>query len=115
MPDQVPDTVVRERLERLLELQHTITLERNERWLGRETTVLLDRLVGRASDMDAQADGRGAMGRTIGQALEIDGVVHIADARGAQPGARVQVRITEALDDDLIGELVQGGGAKWQR
>jgi ribosomal protein S12 methylthiotransferase len=111
MPDQVPDTVVRERLERLLELQHTITLERNERWLGRETTVLLDRLVGRDSDMDAEADGRGAVGRTIGQALEIDGVVHIADARGAQPGARVQVRITEALDDDLIGELVQGGGA----
>src|SRR5690606_21775784 len=55
MPDRVPDVVVRERLERLFELQRSITMERNERWIGRETVVLVDSIVGRDSDMDTDA------------------------------------------------------------
>ncbi len=110
MPDAVPDAVVRERLERLQELQRSITLERNERWLGRETTILIDALVGRESGMpDADADGRGAVGRTTGQALEIDGVVHVADAGGARPGEFVRVRIDEALEDDLVATRLESG------
>ena len=115
MADQVPDSVVRERLERLMDLQRTITLERNERWIGRETTALIDALVGRDSDMDERGDGRGAVARTKGQALEIDGVLHIADARGVQPGELVQVRITEALEDDLIGEVMDRSETQWQQ
>lgn len=119
MPDRVPDTVVRERLERLMELQRSITMERNERWIGRETTVLVDSLVGRDSEMDTVphapegiASERGAIGRTVGQALEIDGVVHISDIGDAQPGEFVRVRIDDVLDDDLIGtrtDRVEGG------
>ncbi|MGH7443462.1 MAG: MiaB/RimO family radical SAM methylthiotransferase, partial [Longimicrobiales bacterium] len=108
MSDAVPDAVTRERLERLLELQRSITLERNERWLGRETIVLLDRLVGRESDM-AAASERGAVGRTVGQALEIDGVVHITDAGDAQSGDFVRARIVEALDDDLVATVIGTG------
>jgi ribosomal protein S12 methylthiotransferase len=114
MADQVPDAVRRERLERLQELQRSISLERNERWVGGETTVLIDRLVGR--DMDAPPEdadpGRGAIGRTVGQALEVDGVVHIADAGSARAGDFVRVRIDEALDYDLAGEILfaEAGG-----
>jgi ribosomal protein S12 methylthiotransferase len=114
MADQVPDAVRRERLERLQELQRSISLERNERWVGGETTVLIDRLVGR--DMDAPPEdadpGRGAIGRTVGQALEVDGVVHIADAGSARAGDFVRVRIEEALDYDLAGEILfaEAGG-----
>jgi tRNA A37 methylthiotransferase MiaB len=46
------------------------------------------------------------VGRTRAQALEVDGVVHVADARGAEPGQLVRVRITEALEDDLSGEIL---------
>ncbi len=107
MADQVPDAVRRERLERLLDVQRTITLERNESWVGREVSALVDALVGR--DMEGRPGGRGAVARTRGQALEVDGVVHIADARDARPGDIVRVRITSALDDDLTGEVVAHG------
>lgn len=116
MPDQVPDAVIRDRLERLFELQRSITMERNERWIGRETTVLVDSIVGRESGMDApgsaaddEVDARGAVGRTVGQALEIDGVVHISDARGARPGEYVRVRIDDVLDDDMVGTRMGKG------
>jgi ribosomal protein S12 methylthiotransferase len=104
LPDQVPATVKRERLEHLLEVQRGITLERNEQWVGRATEVLIDSVTGRDAT-DGTVHERGAVGRTGGQALEVDGVVHIADGRGLQAGEFVSVRITEALEDDLIGVI----------
>jgi ribosomal protein S12 methylthiotransferase len=108
MDGQVPEPVRRERLERLLDVQRAITLERNEAWVGREVSVLIDEVVGRDSDAgdDASPGTRGAMGRTQGQALEVDGVVHIADGKGARAGEFVRARITDALEHDLIGERV---------
>ena len=87
-------------------MQRTISQERNEQWLGRKVTVLIDALTGR--DMDDPAAARvtpGAIGRTARQALEIDGVVHIDDARGHHPGEFVRARITEVLEDDMKAEL----------
>jgi ribosomal protein S12 methylthiotransferase len=104
MPGQLPDTVKRERLEQLLEVQRGITLERNEQWLGREVEVLIDNVTGRDGEAGT-AHERGAVGRTSGQALEVDGVVHLVDGWGARPGEFVSVRITDALEDDLIGEV----------
>lgn len=107
MGGQVAAAVKRERLDRLTDVQRGITLEQGERWIGRTVTVLLDRVTGResgaADDMD---DARGAVGRTAGQAPEVDGVVHIADARYARAGDFVHVHITDAVEEDLIGEVV---------
>jgi ribosomal protein S12 methylthiotransferase len=94
MPDQLDEDVKRERLERLLDVQRGISMERNEARVGSTQTVLLDRV----SDM--------AVGRTRGQALEVDGVVTIDDARGFQSGDFVQVRITDAVEQDLAGTIV---------
>jgi ribosomal protein S12 methylthiotransferase len=106
MTEQVSDTVKRERLERLLELQGSISQERNEAWLGREVEVLVDALVGRdADDPHAVSGERGAVGRTARQALEIDGVVHIDDARGARPGDFVRATITDVVENDLRAEM----------
>jgi ribosomal protein S12 methylthiotransferase len=110
MDGQVPESVKRERLERLLDLQRTITLEKNEALIGSTRTVLIDRLAGRDIDDDIDSDpGRGAIGRTCAQALEVDGVVHLADAGRARPGRFVNVRITEALEQDLAGTIVDEG------
>ena len=46
------------------------------------------------------------VGRTRGQALEVDGIVTMVDARGHQPGDFVNVRITEAVEQDLAGVIV---------
>jgi ribosomal protein S12 methylthiotransferase len=96
MPDSLPEDVKRERLEQLLDLQRTITLEKNEARVGKVTTVLIDRL-----------ENGGALGRTQGQALEVDGVVSIDDARGRRPGDFVSVRISGAAEHDLIGEILE--------
>ncbi len=108
MPDAVPDAVKRERLERLLEVQRGVAQERNEAQLGREATLLIDRVVGRDSEAGADAviGERGIVGRTARQAHEIDGVVHVADAPDRLPGDFVRVRLIEALETDFIAELV---------
>jgi ribosomal protein S12 methylthiotransferase len=106
MTDHVADDVKRERLERLLDVQRTISQERNEQWLGREVTVLIDALTGRDMDDPTAAPVvQGAVGRTARQALEIDGVVHIDNARGHRPGEFVRARITEVIEDDMKAEL----------
>ncbi|HEX6135333.1 MAG TPA: 30S ribosomal protein S12 methylthiotransferase RimO [Longimicrobiales bacterium] len=107
MPDQVSADVKRERLERLLDLQRTISQERNEQWLGRTVRVLIDTVTGRdGDDPDAAAGRRGAVGRTARQAPEIDGVTHIADALGASPGDFVTVMITGVIENDLTAEIM---------
>jgi ribosomal protein S12 methylthiotransferase len=111
MAEQVPEALRRERLERLLDVQRGISQERNDALLGREVTVLIDSLVGRdtsAGGMAATRDAtgaRGAVGRTARQALEIDGIVHIADAGSVRPGDFVRVRITDVIENDMTAEL----------
>jgi ribosomal protein S12 methylthiotransferase len=96
--------VKRERLERLLEVQRSITQARNEESLGRQVTVLVDALTGRDMEADGPDVPRGAVGRTARQALEIDGVVHIEEAGDALPGDFVRVAITDVVENDLRGE-----------
>ena len=105
MPDHVPPSLARERLERLLDVQRTIRLALNEARIGQEVVALVDELVGRESGIDTEA-GRGAIARTTGQAREVDNVVHIDDVGDARPGDFVRVRITGALDDDLLADRV---------
>jgi ribosomal protein S12 methylthiotransferase len=108
MSDMVSAEVKRERLERLGDLQRSITLERNEGWVGRETVALIDEITGRDTELPGDTGARGAIARTKGQAIEVDGVVHIADVqRHVRPGDMVRLRITEALEDDLVGEHIE--------
>ena len=68
LPDDVPDEVKRERLERLTELQRSITAERYERMIGARTRALVDRVA---------ESGAGVEGRAPWQADDVDGVVRI--------------------------------------
>lgn len=109
MPDQVPAHIVRERLERLLDLQRTISQDRNEQWLGRDVRVLIDE-VGRERRLPGGARAGGAIGRTARQAREIDGVVHLAVAPGVRPGEFVTARIMDVSESDFRAELRDGTG-----
>lgn len=97
MDETVPEALARERLEQLLDLQRSIKLEKNEQLIGALKTVLIDRVTNAGS----------AIGRTQGQALEVDSVVQIEDAEGVRAGDFVHVQITEALEHDLAGVLVR--------
>jgi ribosomal protein S12 methylthiotransferase len=94
MPGRVDDDVVRERLERLLDVQRGISMERNEARVGTTQLVLIDHI-----------ENTTAIGRTRGQALEVDGIVTIANAAHLNSGDFVNIRITEAVEQDLAGEI----------
>jgi ribosomal protein S12 methylthiotransferase len=84
LPDQVPAELALERLRECAELQDGITAARRDLLIGATRQVLVD------------APG---VGRTVHEAPEIDGVVHLpADTT---PGEVLQVVITEALGPDL--------------
>jgi ribosomal protein S12 methylthiotransferase len=93
--DQVPLAVAAARQAELMELQRGIMAAHNAAMVGRTVPVLVD---GRAPD------GTGFVGRTTGDAPEIDGVVRLdGDLRS---GDLIQVRITAAEDYDLAGVVV---------
>jgi len=89
MDDDVPDSLKRERLERLLDLQRQITAERYERFEGRTARAMVDRVV----------DGA-AQGRTVWQADDVDGIAYIEGAESLTPGTIVDVAI-ESVEDDV--------------
>ena len=88
LPDDVPEEVKRDRLERLTELQRGITAERYERFVGHRARVLVDRIAD---------SGLAVEGRAPWQADDIDGVVRIDTP--VPPGSFVEVAI-DAVEDD---------------
>lgn len=92
LSDDVPDYVKRERLERLTELQRSITSERYERRVGRRSRALVEAPEG-------LEDGHrvGARARLPWQADDIDGITSL-DA-DAPAGAFVEVEVTGVADD----------------
>jgi ribosomal protein S12 methylthiotransferase len=95
MSDAVPRVVRRERLERLMDVQRGIALERNEARVGSRVTVLVD-----------EATDDGAVARAPWQAPEVDGFIEIPDA-DLEPGAFVEVEITAAGDPDLTARVAR--------
>jgi ribosomal protein S12 methylthiotransferase len=92
MTDDVPDQVKRERLERLLELQRQLTIDRAERQIGRTVRAIVDRI---------GEDGT-VQGRTLWQADDVDGVTYI-EGNGLRAGALAEVTIHSVSDDGDFG------------
>jgi ribosomal protein S12 methylthiotransferase len=94
---RVPKGTQRRRLRQLLEAQRPIALEARQRLVGRRLTVLVE---GPCEESEHLLQGRHQ-----GQAPQIDGRVLIND--GAAPaGTLVEVEITEAFADDMVGRVV---------
>jgi ribosomal protein S12 methylthiotransferase len=90
LPGQVPHELALERLRECAELQDAITADRRDELVGQVRRVLVD------------SPGRG---RTVHEAPEIDGVVHLPGALA--PGALVDVLVTAAEGPDLFAEPVE--------
>ncbi|MDD5388311.1 MAG: 30S ribosomal protein S12 methylthiotransferase RimO [Gallionellaceae bacterium] len=95
LADHVDEDVQQDRLARFMDVQADISAAKLKARLGQEMTVLVDEVGG----------GR-AIARSYADAPEIDGVVHIAQGRGLQPGDFVKVKITRSDDYDLWGKPV---------
>ncbi|HEU0230262.1 MAG TPA: 30S ribosomal protein S12 methylthiotransferase RimO [Burkholderiaceae bacterium] len=95
LPDQVPDDIKQDRWERFMAHQQAISVERLARKVGTEIDVLIDE-VG-----DDQI-----VGRSSGDAPEIDGNVFVSSERPLQPGQMIRARVTESDEYDLYAEVV---------
>jgi ribosomal protein S12 methylthiotransferase len=92
--DPISEAIKQERLERLMTLQESISLRRNQAWIGKTLNVLVE------------GDGDGiSIGRSFRDAPEIDGLVIIEDL--AQIGKILPVQINGALTHDLTGRLMK--------
>ena len=94
LPDPVPQELREERRARFMATQEKISARRLRQKIGRTLVVLID-----------ESGEKGAIGRSSADAPEIDGVVHIRNARGLKPGEFAQVRVTRSDAHDLYGEI----------
>jgi ribosomal protein S12 methylthiotransferase len=106
MPDDVPEPVKRERLERLMERQRLITADRYERLIGTRAQAIVDWPDGGPSAA-RRANGRhGARARLSGQADDIDGITML-DRGDLAAGSIVEVQVDAVVDDYDFAATVQ--------
>ena len=98
LPDQLPEDLKQNRLERLMFTQREISRVHNEALIGREMDVLVER-----QSPDSELVW---IGRTASQAPEIDGVTYLGNIDGLRAGQIVRARITQTNDYDLVGEII---------
>ncbi len=101
-PEQVPEAVKRRRYRRLMRVAQEVSLARNQEWVGRELTVLVES----EGSSDGRRPGRDEVfaGRSYRDAPEVDGLV--LGPGHPPPGSMVRVRVEQALPYDLWGRLV---------
>ncbi|MFQ5858095.1 MAG: 30S ribosomal protein S12 methylthiotransferase RimO [Anaerolineae bacterium] len=95
MPGQLPEELKEERRARVMELQQQVSLEKNRQFVGHELDVLIE----------GAGDGI-SVGRTYRDAPEVDGLVIVQGEW--PPNTMLLVRITGAMEYDLLGEAVAG-------
>ena len=95
-PKQIPMRIKKERLKELMLTQQSISEEINSSYMGKEIEVLIDEI--------KSGKPKIAIGRTKGDAPEIDGKIVIRTDK-AQIGKFIKVKVTEASEYDLAGEI----------
>ena len=103
MGAQVSEQVKERRWQEDMDLQSVISRKKNEGLIGTIQRVMID---------DVALNSERVIGRTRGHAPEVDGVVFVEsdDSRPkrvpVRPGDMIDVKITGALDYDLISETI---------
>ncbi len=95
LPEQIDESVKRERAEALDDLQMEIMQRKAEEAVGEEVTVLTE-------GFDRYAEC--FFGRSRADAPDIDGKIFFTAEKKPRPGEFVKVRITGVIDGDKIGE-----------
>jgi len=91
---QIPQPLKQERFDKIMSAQRQIAAGENAKFLNKTISVLVEE----------KQDGA-YIGRSQGDAPEVDGVVYINTRQLLKIGKFVQVRITDTLEYDLVGEV----------
>ena len=97
MPNQIDEEVKEERQAELMELQQDIAFDNAQDMVGREVLVMVE---GKVADENAY------VGRTYRDAPNVDGLIFINTDEELLSGDFARVKVTGAVDYDLIGELL---------
>jgi ribosomal protein S12 methylthiotransferase len=95
LPGQIDEDVKEQRLNELMEIQQEISYENNLLKIGKTYDVLIE-------EKDAE---NVYVGRTYMDSIEIDGCVYVASNKELRLGEIYKVRINDALEYDLIGDV----------
>jgi len=103
MPHPVKAEGIQARLDRLMTLQREIAEEIHQGWVGRTLEVLIDRKKSEPNLYQA---------RSYADAPEVDGEVFITAKEPLAVGRFLNVKITDAVEYDLMAEPIESFGVK---
>jgi ribosomal protein S12 methylthiotransferase len=93
--NQVSEEIKKQRRDKIMQMQKEISLKKNREKIGNVYDILVEEKL-----KDEY------MGRTEYDAPEIDGMVYFHSIHSLSPGDLVKVKITDALEYDLLGEML---------
>ena len=98
MPNQISDKIKRARLKRLMETQKNISQSVQESYIGRTLKVLIE---------EQQPNQKNLyLGRSQYDAPDVDGLVYVKSDQLLTVGEFVDVKVNDAFEYDLEGEVV---------
>ncbi|SHJ90619.1 30S ribosomal protein S12 methylthiotransferase RimO [Paramaledivibacter caminithermalis] len=97
LPKQIPEDIKENRRDKIMLLQRDISLKKNMDKIGRVYDILIEEKIENENVY---------VGRTEFDAPEIDGVVYINSHLNINIGEFIRAKIIDALEYDLIGEVV---------
>ena len=95
MSSQVPKRIAKARWKKLMEIQQEISKERNQKFVGKILPCIIE----------CYSDDGEVIARTQYDAPEIDGIVNIKTDKQVVPGDIEFVKIIDATEYDLVGEI----------
>ena len=96
LANQIPEHIKQERFHRFMQLQQAISTRKLQNKIGKTLSVLID-----------EVDDEGAIGRSMADAPEIDGVVYLNEEKTVKVGDIVKVNIEHSDEYDLWGTVQQ--------
>ena len=97
MPNQIDEAVKETRRDALMMAQQAIAFDKSEEMVGKTVDVLIE---GRLPEEDVY------IGRTYRDAPDVDGYVFVHAEEDMISGDIVKVKITDAQDYDLVGDVI---------
>lgn len=97
MANQIDEEIKEQRKNEIMELQQEVSFDKSQNLIGKEMLVMIE---GKVVDENAY------VGRTYMDAPNVDGNIFVNTDQELITGDFVKVKITKALEYDLIGELL---------
>lgn len=97
MAESIDEDIREERRNILMEKQMNISIEKNKTFINKRFNVIID----------SHIEENRYIGRTYMDSPDIDGNVYVDSRYELEPGDIVDVKITEALEYDLVGEYYE--------